>query len=131
VLVYQARIILFDPFAGTTESREFALRSYRRIVILALHNYLEVVLWFAAFYRTFRDLYGPNAATLGSAVGAFYYSMVTTTTVGYGDVAPVTDQGRLVVTIHLAVGVFMSVVILARFVSYLPTPRTMDETERS
>lgn len=63
-------------------------------------------------------------------MGALYYSIVTMTTLGYGDIFPDHDFGRFVVTIHLAVALFMTVVILARIVSYLPVPNTMDKDEK-
>lgn len=130
ILVYQVWLILFAPYNPSSLS-DFALRGYRRIVILVLHNYLEIVLWFATIYTTYRDLFGASGRALSSAVGAFYYSMVTMSTVGYGEITPATDSARIIVAIHLIVGVFMSVVILARFVSYLPTPRSMDAAEHA
>jgi hypothetical protein len=52
------------------------------------------------------------------------------TTLGYGDVVPVNDIGRALVVLQLGVTVFMTLVILGRFVSYLPIPKTLDHTER-
>ncbi len=129
IIVYQVWLILFAFYENPTSDPDYAVRGYRRIVILALHNYLEVVIWFGAAYATFKNLFA-HSDVLSTGVGAFYYSMVTMSTVGYGEVTPASDLGRLLVTAHLAVGVFMSIVILARFVSYLPTPNSMDAAEK-
>lgn len=130
VVVYQAKVVLFDPYRQPRSTSDYAVRSYRRIVVLALHNYFEAVVWFAAAYATFRHLFGEKAVVLSTPVGALYYSMVTMTTVGYGEITPANDPGRALVVAHLFVAVFMTLVILARFVGFLPVPRTLDDTER-
>ena len=125
VVVYQAKVVLllFEPDDNT-------VRSYPRIVLLALHNYVEAVVWFAAAYATFRGMFGEKAVVLSTPVGALYNSMVTMTTLGYGEITPTNDCGRALVVTHLLVAVFMTLVILARFVGFLPVPKTLDDTER-
>ncbi|MBZ5641024.1 MAG: potassium channel family protein, partial [Acidobacteriia bacterium] len=130
VVVYQANVVLFNPYRESPATANYAVRSYRRIVILALHNYVEAVVWFAAAYATYRHLFGGKADVLSTPVGALYFSMVTMTTVGYGEITPANDGARALVIAHLLVAVFMTLVILARFVGFLPVPRTMDDTER-
>ena len=130
IVVYQAKIVLFDPYRLPRSTSDYAVRSYRRIVVLALHNYLETILWFAGIYSVFRISFGERAQILSSAVGALYYSIVTMATLGYGEITPTNDWGRIIVIAHLVIAVFMSLIILARFIGFLPTPRTLDETER-
>lgn len=38
-------------------------------------------------------------------VDAFYFSVITLTTVGYGDLHPVTDVGKLFTTLYIVVGI--------------------------
>jgi voltage-gated potassium channel Kch len=130
IVVYQAKVVLFDPYRQPRLISDFAVRSYRRIVVLALHNYLETVFWFAAIYSVFRYAFGEKAQVLSSAIGALYFSMGTMVTLGYGEITPTDDYGRAVVFVHLLVAIFMTLVILARFVAFLPVPRTLDDTER-
>lgn len=129
MVVYQARVVLFDPFRQPRLTSDYAVRSYRRIVILALHNYSEVILWFASMYCYWRHWFGPGPNSLATAREAVYYSMLTMTTLGYGDIQPLIDNGRSIVTIQLMVAVFMTLIIVTRFVGYLPRPRTLDESE--
>ncbi|WP_136525367.1 potassium channel family protein [Geomonas ferrireducens] len=129
IVVYQTNVLFFDGYGKANTSSPYRLRSYRRIVILSLHNYTEIIFWFAAAYSYFRNQFGLYASKLGSFIGATYYSLVTMATLGYGDISPDNDYGRCIVLLHVAVAVFMTILILARLVSYLPMPQTMDEDE--
>ena len=47
----------------------------------------------------------------------FYFSFVTLTTLGYGDIIPVTPQARSVATLEATTGVLYMAILLARLVS--------------
>jgi len=130
IVVYQTKVVLFDPYRQPRSTSDYVVRSYRRIVVLALHNYLETILWFAAAYSVFRDMFGKKSQVLSTVTGALYYSTVTMATLGYGEITPESDCSRGVVIIHLLVAIFMSLIILARFIGFLPVPRTLDDTEK-
>jgi hypothetical protein len=129
IVHHQAATVFFDPFRHPGGLREYAVRSYRRMLLLTLHNYSEIVFWFAAGYRYWSAAFD-DESVVATPLGALYYSTVTMTTLGYGDVVPVNDIGRALVVLQLGVTVFMTLVILGRFVSYLPIPKTLDHTER-
>lgn len=48
-----------------------------------------------------------------SRIEAFYFAVVTITTVGYGDFAPTTDMSRLFTAIYILVGVSIGLVTLS------------------
>lgn len=58
------------------------------VVILFLHV-AEVILWAAAYY------FLPDNARLGDFIDCVYFSMVTYTTLGYGDIVITDQQWRL------------------------------------
>lgn len=64
-------------------------------------------------------------ATL-DAFGAFYFSMITLCTVGYGDVTPVSSPARMLAVLEAISGVFYMAVLVSRLVSMhaasCPTP---------
>ncbi len=66
-----------------------------------------VVFWFAATY------FAQSAASPGSFdeqldhVGAVYFAMTTITTIGYGDIAPVSDTARMMVMMQMVTNVLV------------------------
>ncbi|HMQ49171.1 MAG TPA: potassium channel family protein [Saprospiraceae bacterium] len=46
-------------------------------------------------------------------IEAFYFAVVTITTVGYGDLSPTTDISRLFTTLYILVGVSIGLVTLS------------------
>ena len=83
-------------------------RSYRRSVLLLYFNYLEIVLSFAVIYGGL-NLLNENA---NSIIDYIYFSFVTSATIGYGDIYPVTDLGKIVVG-------FQSIIFLIFIVLFL------------
>ena len=47
-------------------------------------------------------------------IQSFYFSVVTLTTVGYGDISPTTDKSRLFAAIYILIGVAVVVTALGK-----------------
>jgi hypothetical protein len=103
------------------------VRSTRRSFLLGLLNYIEVLLWFAAVYRFLATSFGQNADFVSTVTGSIYFSILTMAT--YGDITPKTTTTQWIVAIHLAIALFLTLGVLARFISLLPRPKSLDETE--
>jgi len=56
-----------------------------------------------------------------SPINAFYFSGATLTTLGYGDIVPTTDAGKIFSVFYAIMGVFVIFYILGRFVESLRT----------
>jgi hypothetical protein len=133
VIVYQSNVLFFDPVRTAEADKRFAIKGYRRIVILSLHGYVETIFWFALFYRQLRSHFGlgDSAAMVHSAletpIGALYYSLVTMATLGYGEFTPNDNFGRVIVSCQIVAAVFLTIVVLARLIAYLPQPASLEQ----
>jgi hypothetical protein len=84
--------------------------SYRRSLLLIFLHYAEVAFDFAVIYMAFDLLNRPM-----DAVGALYFSVVATTTVGFGDICAKNTSGQLVVMSQLLICVVFIVVFINYF----------------
>ena len=60
---------------------------------------------------------------------AFWWAIVTVTTVGYGDLAPVTSEGRLIAAALMAVSVGMLSILTAFIASWFMDPEADEQSE--
>jgi len=86
--------------------------SYKRSLILLFINYLETTLGFAIVYIGF------NLVTrIHSGITAFYFSIVTSTTLGYGDLKPDSESGQLIVIVQIVIMVFYVILFFNKTVT--------------
>jgi len=80
-----------------------------RTLLLMGFNFLESGLSFAVIYMT-----GNYLNTSIHALDAIYFSFVTSATIGYGDIYPITVFGKMIVTFQI----FSSVAFLVLFFNF-------------
>ena len=85
-------------------------RSYRRNILMLFFNYLEISLCFAVIYASLH-LLGDRTYEVMDYI---YFSIVTSTTIGYGDMSPVTHAGQFTVCVQ-AVMVVAFIVLFLNF----------------
>lgn len=95
----------------------------------ALIVYTVIITLFAGAYATL-DINAQGQAfkkdppepvlSLGNAL---YFALVTTATVGYGDIAPITPLAKALVSVNILVGSFWLVVVFAAIADYITHPR--------
>lgn len=115
---------------------QFILRAPRvdtSVLCAGLAGYLLLgVLWTPLYLTIYR--WNPSSFTLpsGSTMDGFtgfYFSFITLTTVGYGDIAPVSRVARMLAVIEAVVGLFYMAVLISRLVSVYsstPPPKSQD-----
>ena len=122
--LYKIAIVLIPPLrplwllrsvAVLNRATGAALRG--RIVAIAGVSAL-LVLWVSSLAVLEAERYAPGASivTLGDAL---WWALVTITTVGYGDLYPITFQGRLAATVLMVSGLVLLGVITATLSSYV------------
>jgi len=116
----------------------FVLRAPRvdsEILCAALSVYLMLGLVWAIAYellgQVFPDAFafstGPSAAHSLEGFSAFYFSFVTLSTVGYGDIAPVSEAARMLAVTEAITGTLYVAVLIARLVSLYSSPARSGE----
>jgi hypothetical protein len=86
-------------------------RSIRRSIFLLFLNYVEIVGDFAVLYAGF-DLLQGKAHSL---IDHVYFSLITAATVGYGDITPTTNLGKVLAGLQAVVFLTFIVLILNFF----------------
>jgi hypothetical protein len=90
---------------------EMPLNAYDRIV-LVLRSYVEITINFAIiYYLGFRDCGFTHP--IQSAVQSLYFSAITITTLGYGDLAPSQQASQILVVYEVINGLMLTLIALA------------------
>jgi hypothetical protein len=92
-------------------------RSYRRNILMLFLNYMEISLCFAVIYAGLGLLGNQPSGILDY----IYFSIVTSTTIGFGDFHPVTSLGKMLVCTQAIVIVAFIVLFLNFFGSKVET----------
>ncbi|UDY36743.1 potassium channel family protein [Dermatobacter hominis] len=108
-----ARVIAVGGVAAR-EGRS-VLRQHAAAFALGLAGFTWIMS--AALFTMFEDV-GPGHR-VGSFFDGLWWSLATVTTVGYGDVAPVTTMGRIVGGFTMVVGVSTFAIITAKVAEFL------------
>jgi len=131
IAVYQVNVMLFDEYRAAKKGIDYALIGYRRMVLMLMHNYVEIIFWLATTYVYFSDHYDHKwSAGAKTAFGSIYSSFITMTTFGEFDLMPKSAFGAFILLFHATIGIFMTLLSLARFVSLIPQPKSMDVFEK-
>ena len=86
--------------------------SYKRSIILLFINYVETTLGFATIYFGFGLI-----KNIRNGINAVYYSLVTSTTLGYGDYTPKGEDGQVVVITQIIVMLFYVILFFNKTVT--------------
>jgi hypothetical protein len=129
IVIYNINVILFDQFQRNGLKKNYMVRSYRRILICLFINYAEIILWFAIFYCFLKHCFSMSYVCLNNPMGSLYFSIVTMTTLGYGDIKPINNWGAFLCGFQTLIGVFWIAVVVARFITVLPKAQTRDPDE--
>ena len=86
--------------------------SVRRSLLLLGVNFLEFILGFAVLYAHFKVVFSSSGSVEDGPGAVAFFSLVTASTVGYGDMIPHAGLGRTLASVQICAGlVFLSVFI--------------------
>ncbi|ODR92021.1 hypothetical protein A8M32_07075 [Sinorhizobium alkalisoli] len=129
VIVVSALIATFAELVGsremTTDSLAGAIFGYFMIATAWALLYLRLEAWQAGSFRI------PNGGDLDMQL--LYFSLVTITTVGYGDITPATPTAQVLSVLEAAIGTLYIAILIGRIVGQFKfgEKRVEPECERS
>lgn len=117
ILALNLITLVFD-FSPIGDSNAAVKRARWHFVAIAF-SFLDSCLVFAFMYQFFDARWAILNQHSSSFLHYLYYTLVTTGTVGYGDITPVTSLGRLLVMYQILVSLFFLVFFVSGAVGRL------------
>jgi len=109
---------VFKVFRYTKSIQQFtSILSSKKFELYTLLMFASIVVFVSAVLIYVMEANNPNSP-INSLFDAFYWALVTISTVGFGDVVPITDLGRAVAMVIIVSGVavlsfFTSIIVSA------------------
>ena len=129
VVVVQINVVVFGGYWAEKQGKPQEVKSVHRLLVNALHNYAEVIAWFALFYLNLEGYFDTLEQNVHPTVDALNFSFVTMTSFGYTNLRPTSCLGFLLTLVQSAIGLMMALVILGRIVNVLPPAINKTETK--
>lgn len=126
IWVVYLNILLFDRIRATDKGEAYIIVSSARSVFISMLSFIEIALCFALMYASLGPSYFAPAGGFAGVRDAIYFSAITVTTVGYGDIAPL-YVARILAAIEAVLGAFFGMTIIARMISWLPPVADIDQ----
>jgi voltage-gated potassium channel len=110
---------LFRAFRSMREIVKFLVQQREKSAVMAT----VLMLLFAAFIGAILmlEFEADSPSNIKTAGQALWWSIVTMTTVGYGDYVPVTPAGRILASVMMIIGICLIGVISGTFASWFTT----------
>lgn len=106
------------------------------VVCAGISIYLLIAIMWAMLYKLLGDIDPtsfyfanvPNSEQTMTNANSFYFSFATISSVGYGDITPVSKVARMLSVVEAITGLFFMAVLISRLVSlYAPKDRDSDQ----
>jgi len=127
VIVYQINVMLFDPYRKHIKGEKHYIKSSTRMVILLLHNYIELIFWFAMIYISINVLISASSFVSWSGfIKASAFCFINS------DLSFIPNEGfvkmiSVVAYFEMVGGMIMTMISLARFIGLLPAVEFKDD----
>ncbi len=119
-LNYRLCIIFVDRY-----DKEWGLRSLNRSLILLMINYVELIIGFAVLFLISGSVGFDKNQIITLRSEALYFSVVTVTTLGYGDIKPLTPFTRWLSITETLMGFILIVLVIGTFLTGIKNIRNI------
>ena len=127
IFIGQVNEVLFDAYRAKKGRQPHAVPGIGRFVVLLLHNYVEIMLWYGLLYMNFNGSFFHGSEKLNTAVQVLGMSFNTMTTYGYANTFPIDRIGSTMIFSQSVIGLLMTLILLARFISIITPAASRDE----
>lgn len=127
IVVYQINVMLFDPYRALKEKRKYVIKSPTRLVLLLMHNYVEIVFWFTTTVISFLSI---DDMLKNSWTYYLQMNFICITTFDTSEMLHSIKQENIFLLfafLESVVGFLMTVISLARFIGLLPSVKSIDD----
>ncbi|KPU26272.1 hypothetical protein TR13x_10830 [Caloranaerobacter sp. TR13] len=128
VIIYQINVLLFDPYRCKKQNKPYKIKSKSRMVLLLLHNYVEIMFWYSTMMITLVVLIlGKVDNSWMSYIRSNILCIVT-----FDSNVVIEATGKTFPYLYtlafyeIMSGIIMTVISLARFVGILPDVEEID-----
>jgi len=125
-LNYRLCIIFVDRYA-----KDWNVRSINRSLIILMLNYFEIVIGFAILYLTTSSIgYSESNTIISTPLEGVYFSTITLTTLGYGDLNPINSTGQLLSIIEPIFGFVLIILIVGVIINGIKDVRERNKYDK-
>lgn len=129
IIVYQLNVLFFDAYRAKKIGRKYKIKSPTRMVLLLLHNYFEVMIWYSVILMSIIQLSGN--VLVYSWWSYVRSNILNVATFNSGNIQEITGgfYSNLsdFVFVENITGIIMTIVCLARFINLMPSIDSIEE----
>lgn len=128
VIVYQINVVLFHPYWEHKKGNEYQVKSIRRIIILLLQNYVEIIFWYATIM--YAVAYISDIRITTSWIEYITSTILCVATFDRAGLESIISGNLLLMQLaflETISGLIMTIISLARFIGILPTVDEIDK----
>ena len=127
IIIYQINVLLFDPYRANMKGEIYKIKSPTRIVILLLHNYVEIIFWYSVFHLTALLFLNLNFEySWGHYIKSSVLCFTTFDILSHKGISIYKILSTLAFW-EVISGIIMTLISLARFIGMLPDVEHIEE----
>ncbi|WPX07794.1 hypothetical protein [Anaerocellum danielii] len=130
IIVYQVNVLFFDRIRTKKNKREYKIKSVTRTIILLLHNFVEIMLWYSVMMICLLKIGGnfPDDSSVWDFIRA---NILNVTIFNADEIEQIAGSKNSTIAnlifFENITGLFMTLLCLARFINLLPPVESEEE----
>lgn len=132
VIIYQLNVFFFDQYRYERNGNDYSIKSSTRMVILLLHNYVEIMFWYVAIIISLIRINGGGIHdSWVSCVQSNIICIATFDSSGIREIiGGMNSNLGQVIFLEIITGIIMTLISLARFIGVMPQVKCENEIKR-